>query len=602
MTYVVTNPAPVAVDDGVLMVVEDSPAILDLLGNDTDPDGDDLIITEINGVPVMVCVPLTLPSGAVITLNADGTVSYDPPAEYNGPDSFTYTISDGEGGTDTATVTLDVIPANDPPIVTPLVVGEPALPPRMNRDGDIIDPVDVSGPFSDIDGDPLIFTATGLPDGLTIDPITGVITGTLLPGTSADGPFTVIITATDPDGGSVSTSFVWDVDNVPPIVLVPLPPIIVNDGDGVTIPTAPNFGDPDGDDVTYTATGLPPGLSIDPDTGVITGTLDGSASTDGPYDVTVIITDSQGASTSSTFTLTVLNPAPTIGEIILPTPIAGEAVIINVAQSTSDPDGDDGLTYSASDLPPGLAIDPDTGIISGVPTTPQADPYIFTVTVDDGEGGVTTVELSLQVTEDGYVGLIDPNPAGLLIGDVDPYEFLEGKPIDLQRFFRDRALENRDSFGRMFGDRDFLGGMVASHVGGFGSDCAYLVVEAVAFDHHINVQLESSLALACDITVKSWDVTQANGGALPAWVDWQDGSDFMEIQRPLDQETIRLRIRGLLDNGRAASVTVEIDLRSGAVTEVGKSFSQSQTLGDQLKLESVRLASGSADLMTALAS
>ena len=602
VTYIVTNPAPVAVDDGVLMVVEDSPAILDLLGNDNDPDGDDLIITEINGVPVMVGVPVTLPSGAVITLNADGTVSYDPPAEYNGPDSFTYTISDGEGGTDTATVTLDVIPANDPPIVTPLVVGEPALPPRTNRDGDMIDPVDVSGPFSDIDGDPLIFTATGLPDGLTIDPITGVITGTLPPGTSANGPFTVIITATDPDGGSVSTSFVWEVDNVPPIVLVPLPPIIINDGDPLTIPTAPNFDDPDGDDVTYTVIGLPPGLTIDPDTGVITGVVDGSASVDGPYDVTVTITDSQGASTSSIFTLTVLNPAPTIGEIIVPTPIAGEAVIINVAQFTSDPDGDDTLTYSANDLPPGLAIDPDTGIISGVPTTPQAAPYIFTITVDDGEGGVSTVELTLQVTEDGYVGLMEPDFADPLIGDVDPYEFLEGKPIDLQRFFRDRALDNRDNYGRMFGDRDFLGGMVASHVGGFGSDCAYLVVEAVAFEHHINVQLESSLALACNITVKSWDVTQANGGALPAWIDWQDGSDFMEIQRPLDQETIRLRIRGLLDDGRAASVTVEIDLRSGAVTEVGKSFSQSQTLGDQLKLESVRLASGSADLMTALAS
>ncbi len=602
VTYIVTNPAPIAVDDGVLMVVEDSPAILDLLGNDNDPDGDDLIITEINGVPVMVGAPLTLPSGAVITLNADGTVSYDPPADYNGPDSFTYTISDGEGGTDTATVTLDVTPANDPPVVTPLVPGEPVLPPRMNRDGDTIDPVDVSGPFSDIDGDPLIFTATGLPDGLTIDPITGVIAGTLLPGTSVDGPFTVIITATDPDGGSVSTSFVWGVDNVPPIVLVPLPPVIANDGDPLSLPTAPNFGDPDGDDVTYTATDLPPGLAIDPDTGVITGTIDGSASVDGPYDVTVTITDSQGASTSSTFVLTVLNPAPTIGEIIVPTPIAGEAVNINVAQFTSDLDGDAALTYSASGLPPGLAIDSDTGIISGVPTTPQADPYIFTVTVDDGEGGVTTVELTLQVNEDGYVGLIDSNPADPLIGDVDPYEFLEDKPIDLQRFFRDRALENRDSFGRMFGDRDFLGGMVASHVGGFGSDCAYLVVEAVAFEHHINVQLESSLALACNITVKSWDVTPINGGQLPTWIDWQDGSDFMEIQRPLDQETIRLRIRGLLDDSRAASVTIEIDLRSGAVTEVGHSYSQAQTLSDQLRLETHRLSANNDTLLRSLAS
>jgi len=154
----------------------------------------------------------------------------------------------------------------------------------------------------------------------------------------------------------------------------------------------------------------------------------------------------------------------------------------------------------------------------------------------------------------------------------------------------------------MFGDRDFLGGMMASPVDGFGTDCAYLVVEAVAYEHHITVQLDSTLALACDIKVQSWDVDMANGGSLPGWIDWQDGADSLHIQRPLDQDTIRLRLRGLLDNARSATVTVEIDLRTGSVTEIGKAFSQSQLLGEQLKLESRRLTSGSAELIHALAS
>jgi len=176
------------------------------------------------------------------------------------------------------------------------------------------------------------------------------------------------------------------------------------------------------------------------------------------------------------------------------------------------------------------------------------------------------------------------SPAGST-GRRNPYEFLEGQPIDLQRYFYDRALDNRDDLGRMFGDKDFRGGMVASHITGFGDDCAYIVVETIANEHSLNVQLASSLDQLC-----------------PSWIDWHEGVDFMEIQRPLDVETIRLRVRGLLDNGKTATVTVELDLSTGSVVEVGQAFSQTQTLSDQLKLESQRLAAGNADLLQALAS
>ena len=63
--------------------------------------------------------------------------------------------------------------------------------------------------FSDLDGDTLTFTATGLPPSLTIDPATGLITGTLPPETSENGPYMVVVTATDPSGASVTTSFVY---------------------------------------------------------------------------------------------------------------------------------------------------------------------------------------------------------------------------------------------------------------------------------------------------------------------------------------------------------------------------------------------------------
>ena len=89
---------------------------------------------------------------------------------------------------------------------------------------------------------------------------------------------------------------------------------------------------------------------------------------------------------------------------------------------------------------------------------------------------------------------------------------------------------------------------------------------------------------------------------MPSWVNYNPGSDFMDISRPLDQETLEFRVRALLDNGTVASMTVNIDLITGTVTEVGQALSQAQTLSDQLTLETQRLASGNADLLNALAS
>ena len=78
----------------------------DLLENDSDPDGDTLTITSVNAT-----------SGTHGTVELiDGKVVYTPESNYNGVASFTYTIIDGHGGTDTATVTVNVTPENDTPV------------------------------------------------------------------------------------------------------------------------------------------------------------------------------------------------------------------------------------------------------------------------------------------------------------------------------------------------------------------------------------------------------------------------------------------------------------------------------------------------------
>jgi VCBS repeat-containing protein len=119
-TYAVTvdpvNDAPVANADSV-STAEDTPVTFDVRTNDTDVDGDSLTVTQINGTAISVGSPVTITGGS-ISLEADGRLTYTPTGNFNGSPSFNYTISDGHGGTSTATANLTVTAVNDAPIAT----------------------------------------------------------------------------------------------------------------------------------------------------------------------------------------------------------------------------------------------------------------------------------------------------------------------------------------------------------------------------------------------------------------------------------------------------------------------------------------------------
>ncbi len=115
VTDIVPNVPPVAVDDTGSTDEDSALTSGNVLGNDSDGDGGTLSVTAVNGVAANVGSPIVLASGALLTLNANGSYDYDPNGAFedldtgeSDTDSFAYTVSDGQGGSDTATVTITV--------------------------------------------------------------------------------------------------------------------------------------------------------------------------------------------------------------------------------------------------------------------------------------------------------------------------------------------------------------------------------------------------------------------------------------------------------------------------------------------------------------
>jgi hypothetical protein len=136
--------------------------------------------------------------------------------------------------------------------------------------------------------------------------------------------------------------------------------------------------------LTWTASGLPAGLSINEFTGQITGTPTSA----GNATVTITVADAaHRLSVSSTLPLTVLG--------ISTTSLPGGTVGSPYSAPVSAVGGAAPLSWSATGLPAGLSIDPSTGVISGTPTSVENN--VVTVTATDHSGVQATVALALNI-------------------------------------------------------------------------------------------------------------------------------------------------------------------------------------------------------------
>ncbi|MES9947251.1 MAG: tandem-95 repeat protein, partial [Candidatus Thiodiazotropha sp.] len=414
VTVGAVNDAPVATDDAI-GTNEDVPVTVDVLPNDSDPDGDALTVTAVTQGT----------NGSVAIDPVSGNPVYTPNPDFNGTDTFTYTIDDGNGGTDTATVTVTVGAVNDAPVATDDAIG---------TNEDIPVTVDVLPNDSDPDGDTLTVTSVtqGTNGSVTIDPVSGNPVYT--PNPDFNGTDTFTYTIDDGNGGTDTATVTVTVGAVNDAPLATDDTVGTNEDIPVTVDVLPNDSDPDGDTLTVTSVtqGTNGSVTIDPVTGNPIYTPDPDFN--GTDTFTYTIDDGNGGTDTATVTVTVdaVNDTPVAIDDTIDTD-EDVPVTVDVLPNDSDPDGDTLTITSVTQGTNGtVTIDP----VTGNPVyTPDADfngTDTFTYTIDDGNGGTDTATVTVTVNEVNDLPEITPATAtvseeGLIDGIPDSV----GSPTDI---------------------------------------------------------------------------------------------------------------------------------------------------------------------------
>jgi hypothetical protein len=238
VTVTPVNDGPVAVDD-VITTDEDEAVTIDLVGNDTDVDGDPLTIGT-----------ATVPADqGTLVDNGDGTVTFTPAPNFNGPATITYTVVDGAGGEDTGEAVVSVGAVNDGPV---------AEDDSSTTDEDTSVTVDLLANDTDLDGDDLTVLTASVPadQGTLVDNGDGTVTFT--PAENFNGEATISYEISDSNGGTDTAEHVITVTPVndgPDAVNDDAGDVVV--GNTITINPLVNDTDPENDTLTIVGATAP---------------------------------------------------------------------------------------------------------------------------------------------------------------------------------------------------------------------------------------------------------------------------------------------------------------------------------------------------------
>ncbi|XTP36181.1 Ig-like domain-containing protein [Mycobacterium sp. TJFP1] len=358
------NQPPVAVDDTFTMAPGATSATVNVVANDTDPDGDDLTVTAVTGA-----------ANGTATFTG-GTITYTPTAGFAGTEVLTYTVSDG---TDTATATLTItVPAvNKPPVA--------ANDTFTMAPGATSATVNVVSNDTDADGDDLTVTAlTGAANG------TATFTGGTITYTPTAGfAGTEVLTYTVSDGTDTATATLTIT-----VPAVNKPPVAANDtftmapgATSATVNVVSNDTDADGDDLTVTAlTGAANG------TATFTGgtiTYTPTAGFAGTEVLTYTVSDGTDTATATlTITVPAVNKPPVAANDTFTMAPGATSATVNVVSNDTDADGDDLTVTALTGAANGTATFTG-GTITYTPTAGFAGTEVLTYTVSDGTDTAT---------------------------------------------------------------------------------------------------------------------------------------------------------------------------------------------------------------------
>ena len=377
------NDDPIAFDD-FDGTVEEVPVTTNVLANDYDPEGEPLSITSVNQ-----------PSNGSVVDNGDGTITYTPNVNFFGSDTYSYNITDGNGGSASATVTIWIDPVQDAPVAVDDIASTPV---------NVAVIVSVLTNDYDVDGDVIsINSVWNGSNGSLIDNGNGTVTYT--PNAGFTGVDVARYRITD-GNGSVSianvTIYVGITNN---------PPIAVDDNANTNedIPVITgvlaNDSDPDFDPLTITSVSQPTnGTVVDNGDGTITYTP--NLNFNGVDSYTYSITDGRGGTATATVSITInsVNNPPIANDDFENSP-EDTGVIISVLTNDTDADGDVLSIVGFTQGTNGSVTDNGDGTLTYQPNADFSGTDTFTYVAGDGNGGadIATVTVVMGAVNDSPV-------------------------------------------------------------------------------------------------------------------------------------------------------------------------------------------------------
>ena len=378
VTVTQPNRAPAAVGTiaDQALDVGGSAATVDVSSNFSDADNDTLTYTAASSDEAIATVSV---SESTVTITAVAA----------GSTTITVTATDPDNETATQTIAVTVTQPNRAPTAVGTIADQTVTVSGLNGT------VDVSGNFSDPDGDTLTYTAASSDAAKAAVSVSGA-TVTIRPVTA--GSATVTVTATDPDGLTAEQTFSVTVKkpNQPPNVVGTIPNQTLNVGDSTTVDISSTFSDPDGDTLTYTVSSS--------DTSIATASVSGTTVTitpvaPGTATIGVTATDPDGLPGIQNISVTVPNRAPTrvgsYSDVTLTEGAIDWHLIVRLL--FSDPDGES-LTYSASTsdtVPVDVNMVQNGQVLSVTPKSPGS--VVITITATDPGGLSATQSFNLRV-------------------------------------------------------------------------------------------------------------------------------------------------------------------------------------------------------------